>query len=210
MIRNWLKTLCLASYMFSILSFANMQPGSHHYSFLAHGLNLNNYQLCLAKIQDCPLDQQFRNEKCVNRVLKSHHFCNQLRQLAHAINVSASQLSIRVMGPFKILQINFPADGQDQYYILTPTGYLINTLVDPRKLNQALKNEFKDSNFLILNTREPQYQVNANGSHTFTSILRIADTCLACKTIGMATIKFNFNKANRLENIKLEKFEKNN
>lgn len=132
--------------------------------------------------------------------------CLQLKKLSAELKIFASLLTASQIGNLTLLEVRFPADGQKQYYLISRQGYLINTLIDPRSLNGALAKKYKKTDFLILNRDEPGWQIYPDGSQSFNFLLRIADTCLACRTIGWATLYFKFSKTGELNCISLLNF----
>lgn len=66
--------------------------------------------------------------------------------------------------------------------------------------------KYQQASFFIVNWNEPGYSINKDGSHKFTVVLKITEDCLACPTIGWATLGFNFSKEGVLLGIKLDKF----
>lgn len=183
-----------------------LQPTCKKYSFLSGGFNIDNYKTCRALIQKCPTNGVLPETVCVNRVIVNNKVCNQFRSLAKALEMPVSVITVRKKSNYRIVNVTYIADGQHQYYLISPKGCMINTKIDPREIDKALAEKYKDTKFLVVNWRQPIYKKTADGV-TFLVPLRITDTCLACKVIGFATIKYKFDKKGNFLKASLDKFK---
>lgn len=193
------KLLGIALVHFPLLSVA--VPNVTYHSFLMNGFNHVDAVNCTNLINACPSEHHIRDEFCVKNVLNNHPFCKQLQKLSQVLNASASQLSVKQERVFSLVDVSYPADAHHRYYIITPRGYLVDTVIDPRKLNKLLQQKYKSANFLISNEEVPYYESNLDGSHQFSAILKINDTCMACKELGRAKVDFNFDRQGKLSSI---------
>lgn len=193
----------------SVLSFsANAdQPTCQQYSFLKNGFNINDYKICRALIRKCPLDGVLPEKSCVNHVILNNRLCGQFRALSKVLKMPVTVINAKKKNNFTIVNVTYIADGQHQYYLISPTGCMVDTKIDPRKLDNQLNEKYKKTDFMIVNWREPSYQMGTDDSKNFLVPLRITDTCLACKVIGFATIKFKFDKEGNFLGASLDKFK---
>ncbi|WP_298772733.1 hypothetical protein [uncultured Shewanella sp.] len=104
--------------------------------FLKGGFNLTNYQECQPKLAKCPSYQDSNHASCLTNVIKQNPSCQQTGQLADFLGVFASQITLSKFGLFNKVTVFFPGDGGTAYYLISPTGQLLNTL-NPDKLRQS-------------------------------------------------------------------------
>lgn len=201
------KLLTLILILFPLIG--ETKPNIKYHSFLKNGFNNIDGTHCLNLITACPIEHNFPNEICVKNVLNNHPYCDQLQKLSQILKVSASQLTVLPEGFFSLVNVIYPADGQHRYYIITPRGYLVDTVIDPRSLNKYLQQKYKKADFLISNEDTPYYEKELNGNHQFSAILKINESCLACKIIGRAKVDFNFDPQGKLVSIILVGFDDN-
>lgn len=183
------KKIAYLLFLFSALAKADIKSHEHYYSFLSQGFNMNNYQQCNKLIQSCPADI-FPDASCVEKIFQTKNVCQQFRKLTDIIGKTL--ITVKQIASFSLITENFPADGQNNYYILSK-GYLIDTNIDPRELDASLAKKYKKTPFFIVNWGEPQYQNNKKGLQSFMVVLDVTDHCLACPRIALATIEFKFN-----------------
>lgn len=174
--------------------------------FLANGFSLENYQQCKKVIATCPNNGPFPDIDCVNKVTAKHPFCTQLTALSDAIGTEPSLITAESYPPLTVIDRFFPGDGQDQYYIISADGCLIDSFIDPRGLNNAVKRKNKGTPFIITSGGDPTVQRNPDGTQTVKIKLRISDGCVACEIIGWATITLQFDKQGKVVDSSLEKF----
>ncbi|WP_299492670.1 hypothetical protein [uncultured Shewanella sp.] len=106
-----------------------------HPDFLKGGFNLTDYQQCQPQLAQCPSYQNSHHASCLTNTIKQFPSCQQTGQLADFLGVFASQLTLSKFGQFTKVRIYFPGDGGNAYYLISPTGQLLNTL-NPDKLKQ--------------------------------------------------------------------------
>jgi hypothetical protein len=175
------------------------------YPFLKQGFNINHYQQCQKLIQKCPSNGIVADESCVKKISQANSVCKQFNQLAEVVEMPITSITAKKLTNFTVIDKSFSADGQDQYYLISPAGCMLDTQIDPRKLDLVLANQYKNVEFIFVNTKEPQYKVGADNSHNFLLSFEIAKNCLACERIGHFAINFNFDQAGNLHEVSLSK-----
>lgn len=105
-------------------------------SFLANGFDLTAYRACQQQLNHCPAYQQANHVSCIQHALSDHAVCQQTKQLADFLTVSAAQLNVAAFGQFQQLIVCFPGDGQTRYYLIAPNGQLLNT-INPKQLKRS-------------------------------------------------------------------------
>src|SRR3989344_2517442 len=118
---------------------------------LSKAFDFKAYQQCQSLIHQCPKQGPFIDETCATKTAQSHVICQQSMQLSQAVGSSIAQLNITSAAQFQIVEVTFPADGQADYYLLTPQGNLINTIIDLSKIDLKLAEQAKTTHFLIMN-----------------------------------------------------------
>lgn len=184
---------------------ANFIPACKPLPFLNSGFDLKKYKACTTLMNQCPAAGALPSPSCAKEISKEPA-CQQLNKLAQAVNADLNQISTKQDGPFTLVDIYFPADGQNHYYIVTPQHCLIDTVVDLKKLNQKLAQQYPKTAFMTLNWDEPRYRIESDGTHNFYAHLVVTDTCVACKVLGYAKLKFNFAKQGNLIGVHLLEF----
>lgn len=172
--------------------------------------NLINYDKCYGLVKDIMRSTSTYAESAtkISQLFVANRSCDQASQLAKALDTQLiNSIAVKKTAGFYIIDRIFFADGQHNYYILTPSGYLLNTLIDPRKLDSKLAARYQNANLFLANWDTPQYFRNKLQSFIIT--VRATDTCLACKTIGSARIKIDFDDNETLVSIKLLSFDNN-
>lgn len=208
-----LKHVCKFAILFLPLAFpamlrAGIASQCKYPDFLSSGFNINNYNQCYKLISQCPSNGLLRDKTCVDKIVSTIPVCQQFGKLAQERKIPANQISAKQMGNFTIINVTFPADGQNSYYIISPNGCFINTNIDPRKLDKSLNENYQKTNFMIVNWGEPSYQRNTDGTQTIRVTLKITDTCIACPLIGYAVINFDFDDYGKLLNQNLVSFNR--
>lgn len=201
------RILAIVVLFFPALAIAQHYATCNPVPLLQQGFNIDHYQKCTALIRQCPKTGPIVNQSCVNQVTANNAVCNQLKSLADHLKTSVDSLSAKKIANFTIITQLFVADGQEQYFILTPNACLIDTVIDPRKLDNNIAKQYKSNSFLIMNSGVPRYQVNRDGSKTFITLLKVTKGCRACPVIGWATIHSNFTADGSLKDTTLESFK---
>lgn len=158
---------------------------------LEEKLNYNTYQTCMTKLNTCPKDGVGYNENCIKKTANQTASCHQLKKLASYLNVNPDMINIKSQGNMHIINVSFMADGGHSYYLISPTGCLIDTNVDPRYLSNKLKKEYYKKDFFVEAIGEPSY-TTTNGIQRFTANIAAKNQCRACEVIGTATVNFDF------------------
>ncbi|MFN7095565.1 MAG: hypothetical protein ACK4M7_09405 [Burkholderiales bacterium] len=157
------------------------------------GFKVNDYQQCNGLIQQCPKQGHFPARECVSKLLAEKSECKQLNQLAQVLNMPADAITVKpLLAKFMLVKSIFYADGQEHDYIMSPTGLLVDTQIDPRKLDLTLARKYKTAEFMMVNYGEPYALDIKHGQYSFIAPLKITKNCLACAPVGMAKIKFTF------------------
>lgn len=197
------KKVIYLLFLFSVVAKADIKSHEPYYPFLSKGFNIHNYQRCHHLIQSCPVSI-FPDARCLKKVLQTNQVCQQFAKLTDALDNPL--ITVKQIANFSLITENFPADGQNSYYILSK-GYLINTNVDPRELDVNLTKKYKKTSFFIVNVDEPPYQKNKDGSQSFLAKLKITKDCLACTNIAFAIIEFKFNQFDDFIDTQLKSFQ---
>lgn len=120
------------------------------------------------------------------------HDCPDLLALAKALQIDSSLLKLsRVSDIIMLVRKTYLADGQQQYYILLADGRLINTIIDPRKIDPTLNGMYLGDTFIIINDDKPKILVTKNTTKIVVP-LRITRNCLACDLVATASLEFLF------------------
>lgn len=159
---------------------------------LKNGINLSAYEQCISQFVSCPKNGPFLDGKCVQEKVDANSSCKELSELAKQVNASADLITLKNLNGFTSVEVSFPGDGGQQYYILSPSGCLIDTVIDPRDLSPELKQKYANSDF-FLETHSPlNHVVFPNKTNRFTIELQVKKQCRACEVIGLANIAFDF------------------
>ena len=165
-----------------------------------------NTLTCENIIKTCPKKGPYYEENCVAEKIKKEPLCEHLGALADYLSVSPSQLSLLSYPLQQLITVHYPADGQDHYYLLSAQGCLIDTALDPRTLDPAIKKQYANQSWMISNTQAPLLQKLNTGNTLFDIPLNITDHCLACQVIGTAHIGLTFTPAGTLFSSQLLSF----
>ncbi len=206
---SMLRTLVFILCLFPILAYTAPMRCVEH-AFLKNGFSMNDYNQCRALMNKCPASGALPDISCVDKVAAENKVCSQLHQLAQVTNGVLDLIVIEKNDQLLLVDQHFPADGQQHYYIISPKHCIVDTQIDPRDLSQALKNKYQKMELMLVNWEKPVLQTHNDGSQTINSKLKVTDTCLACKIVGYAQLKFDFDKKGVLTKISLEKFSENN
>lgn len=202
MVKGFIVPLFLSFFISLQVNAEDINSISHYYSFLSQGLDINAYQKCRDLLNKCPTDNFLPDQQCTKHILRTERVCTQLDKLTQILTNTPIAKQVKI---FTVLDSYHNGDGQHEYYILSK-GKLFATTIDPRILNKDFAKKYQQASFFIVNWNEPGYSINKDGSHKFTVVLKITEDCLACPTIGWATLGFNFSKEGVLLGIKLDKF----
>lgn len=181
-------------------------PECKDYLFLKRGFYMNDYKICQESLKQCPLNGDMPDLACIDAIAKNNRACHQLDKLSKVINGNPSTLSAVSAGRFAIIDQILPADGQHSFYIISPRGCLVETNIDPRELDRSLLRKYRRKDLMTVNWESPKRHINTDGSQSFTALLKITDTCVACEVIGWAKIRFDFDKKGELIQTELESF----
>jgi hypothetical protein len=204
------KFIYLGAVLFSIFSYQchgeiqemkEVPPYIRQYDFLADGFNIQNYNECRTLIaKSCPAKST--TPDCANALTK-HPVCEQLGKLSQAISASIAQVSVKQQGNVMLVSQLFIADGQYEYYIITQDSQLIDTNIDPFKLDSGLQKRFKNTTILPVHSGEPKSRRLPNKQQVFNVPMKAHDTCLACKIILAYDLQFSFDKDGKFIDVKL-------
>lgn len=178
---------------------------------LATGLNAAKANQCARIMKSCiyPKNSAIPNESCVQHKVSINPSCSQLQGLAEKLETSPALLNLTsAPNGFMLVKKNYPADGQFQNYIVSPTGQIVDTRIDPREYNPVLKMQYPNKDLIISNIEPTQYKGKPNKPMTFTSTVKVSDGCVACTVLGYATTRYVFNKMGTLQAIRLISFSK--
>jgi len=168
---------------------------------------MEDYKQCLALWKNCPQTGAFYDAQCVTTLVEQHGVCRSLGALSKKLDMPPSALSIEKVDKFYVVTKHFFADGQSQYYVLTPQGKLVDTNQDPRLIDPILARKYKGKSLVVLAATPLQYHAGPSGKSVFMIQLRIAEGCVACSTLGTAQVKFTFSARGRRINTELLTFK---
>lgn len=174
--------------------------------FLQGGFRIQDYKQCKQAIEGCPIQGVIPEQSCVKRILNARDECKQFAATADVLKMPASAISAKQFDAFTVIDEIFYADGQHQYYIITPQGCMVNTNIDPRSVDTEFANKYNNMELMTVNSNPPSYQANPDGSHEFIVQLRMTAGCLACQLIGDAAVKYVFPRQSTQYQVSLEKF----
>lgn len=180
---------------------ANDLTGCVYPAGLAPGINMKAYQLCSKQLNTCQKEGAFLNKDCVKKVM-TIQACTQLQKIADHVQISPEMLSLKQYGSYKVVALNYPADGGQGYYIVSPQGCFVNTNIDPRSLDAKLKQKYSNTEFFT-EASAPIYKQHGR----FVSQIQVKKVCRACELIGTAQVLFDFSKSGKQMNASLLKFE---
>ncbi len=173
----------------------------HQYDFLANGLDMQKYNACKTLIdKNCPTKST--PPDCVNKFTKQPA-CEQLGKLSQAISASIAQITVKQQGNIMLVSQSFMADGQYEYYIITHNSQLIDSNIDPFKLDSSLQKKFKNTTLLSVHSGEPKARRLPNKQQILTVSMKAHDTCLACKIVVSYDLQFSFDKEGKFIDVKL-------
>lgn len=192
--RNNLFSLIISSAIFLLLNQVYAIESSSWYTkddALKNGISNTAYNSCKQALNQCPKNSGFYDNKCLNNILSKNPNCSQTKYLLNKFNINYDSLTIEAINNYSIIDHIFLADGQHEYYIISPTGYVVNTKINPLAYNKQLVKKYQ-TNFDVINNFNAPYLVKRTPI-TFATILTAKD-CVACKVILCSTAKFTFSK----------------
>ncbi|HLX52981.1 MAG TPA: hypothetical protein VKR58_03520 [Aquella sp.] len=205
-----MKKFILLNIIFSLFSYSGIaativenseKPYVHEYAFLSDGFNLQNYNSCKTLIEKmCPAKSTTPN--CAN-ALAEKPICSQLNQLSQAIGAQMSSVSVKQQDNTMLVSQSFTADGQYEYYIITSFHQIIDTNIDPFKLNERLRQKYQKISLLPVYNGEPKVQLLQNKQQIYDFSMKGHDTCLACKVVVSYDLRFTFDKDGKFINVQL-------
>ncbi len=204
-----LTALAIISFSSAVFADPEINLGTCSYpDTLSHGIDITAYKQCLAKFNQCPKNGPYLDVKCVKTVLAKDSTCHQLDQLAEQINASADFIQVQKQAGFSIIDVTYPADGGHQYSLLSPSGCLIDTVVDPRDLDSKLKQQYAKNDFYLEAINKPSFTQKPDGTQSFVIEIEAKNQCRACTVFGTAKIAFNFSKEGKWKTTELLSFTK--
>ncbi len=167
---------------------------------------MKNYNQCLAQLRQCPKHGPSYSIRCMANLINNTPSCQALTEIAKQLNTTIDTLRVLPVHGFYLITQQFFADGQQQFFLLTPQEKLINTIIDPRSLDVPLKKKYAKSIWLITNTTTPHYQRLDPHQVAFAVNLKINKNCLACQPFGYVTVLFVFDNHGELLSKELTAF----
>ena len=178
---------------------------------LSTSLNVAKASQCTRILKMCqdPKQGPLPNDVCVQKKVKINPSCDQLQLLASKLETSPALLSVMTASQgFAIVRKSYPADGQFQNYIISSTGQIVDTRMDPRLYSTILKIQYPNKDLIVSNVDPVQSKVSLDKHMIFTTTVKVSDGCLACNILGYATSRFVFKKDGSLQTIRLMSFSK--
>jgi hypothetical protein len=207
-IKSKLKLLALL--LAPALSIAGNASHSVNYAFLKNGFNMQAYQTCNAELQKCPIEHGFPTDACAKKAVKNTSDCKQLNMLTEKLHGILGLVTATAADKFAIITQQFPADGQEEHYIISPLGYLVKTNIDPRSIDASLAQRYKDAEFFTKTDGNVEADMATDGEAHFTVPLRITKACAACEVLGVAKVQFNFTRMGKPMKTRLVSFQEGN
>lgn len=174
--------------------------------FLFTDFKIDDYKKCQELITQCPNKGPFPESSCVEKIIDGTSLCQQAKQLSDRLNMQIPAITALALSNYIIFKVAHLENKQYQYYILSPQGRLINTLIDPRALNRPIARKYHDKSFIIVTQTEPRQKILKNGAQSFIVSIQVQNTCdsnNSCPTIGNALISFSFNARGGFASVKL-------
>lgn len=190
--------------------FADTTPQWYqHHAFLDGGFNVENFNQCRQLVKRCPIpkDHIFPDQDCIDKILGDNNFCQQTKKILNAIDFYYSGLSVEKVGKYVLIDAMSVADAQNNYYIVTESGYLVNTLIDPVAFNTDLSKKCAKKLDIITNFNKPKQITSVKGKDIFTAILSSRE-CVACRTGLCTKVNFIFSKSGEPSELQIKEDEK--
>jgi hypothetical protein len=206
--KSKLKLSILGLLIAPALASADPDKQCVNYAFLKNGFNMQAYQACDAQLKKCPHEHGIPDNACVKKAAEATPDCQQLSKLSKKVDGTLGLLTAEAVAKkFVILTQQYPADGQHNYYIVSPLGYLVKTNIDPRSIDADLKKRYSTEDFYTKTYGDIETKTASNGAPHFTVPLQITKTCSACEVIGLAKVQFNFSSKGKPKKTKLVSFD---
>jgi hypothetical protein len=141
-------------------------------------INMKEFQQCHEKLNQCAMGTPMPTLACVKKAMPKIKACKQTAALAKALRVNPAMLDLKSVKKYSVIKVNYIADGQQQYYLLTPKGKLIDPVADVKTLKQ-----YKGKQVLVAGAGAPTSTSTTKGmSFSFPVVLK--EGCMACRTIA--------------------------
>jgi hypothetical protein len=212
--------LACCSLLFLLCGITLAAPAPHnrnlcqYHASLRGGIHPNNIRQCqrlftrLSHKKRCQFNGVFLNQSCKNALIKQP-VCQQTNALLNAIPwASIKTLSAKSYGNLTLIRATAVADGVTSYAIINPQGCLVNANIDPRTLSHQVDKIDPQQSFIVL-PEKPRYTRYRNQQQVMSFRLKINAPCLACQTVGTATVRFYFAQNGALTGAALRHFSKN-
>lgn len=155
--------------------------------------NLSNYHQCRAHWTHCHKTGPYYSVRCVASTAKTQSSCYQVALLAKQLATSIDALSVKPIDQFFLVTQHFYADGQQHYFILTPQNKLVDPLRFTPAITQKLQAKFGQK-ALYTYLGSPRTRVTSN-ERLFGFKLSAQQGCLACKQLGVVTLRLIFSSS---------------
>ena len=195
--------LLLGLLIFSVSIFAH-----NRLTVIDKPFDITAFTQCKSYIDQCDLTGSVRHAHCVKKTVQRNTVCAQLQKISKRTDVTGDQITAEKMGNLTLLSLHYPADGQVLYQILSSDGYLYDLNIDSRDLDKKLAAQYRDQVFFMIMIEKPRYQKVRLGGQAVIVMQQITQHCLACATIGHATVRFNFDSQGRYLNVQLIRFSR--
>lgn len=186
--------------------FANAGPTCQYHDFLKNGIRQQDYKQCQKLLQQCTEKGLSFDASCVKQTVANNDVCYQLDQIGQLTEGAVPFIVVEPQGRFSLVNQIFPADGKDHYYIVSPEACIVDTQMDPRQFTSFLANKFKKADFLVMNEGKPRVKNHKDGRTSFITILKVTESCMACKVVGWARIEVMFAPNGKMTATKLLSF----
>jgi hypothetical protein len=177
--------------------------------FLKNGLDVATYKRCDAAIDACPQEQSLRLNQCVKKVIKTSD-CKQLKPLVEKIKGALGFVDAEEVDHLALITQRYLADGQSHYYIISPTGCMVDMSTDPRTIDKNLEKRFKKMDLMVTMSEKPTIQSNPNGAQRVSAPITLTKGCKACEVVGKATLQFDFSPKGKLVKTEVVNFVEGN
>lgn len=178
--------------------FANGKNNCGPHNFLFTDFDLEAFSACQTRVKQCPTTGPVPSQDCEKQIYQTDIRCKQSSIIAKKFATPLPYIEALPHSAYVVFKKTFLADGQEQYYILTPAGCLIDTVIDPRKLDSIFSSEHKKETLIIMNDKAPEFQTLPDGTERFVVFLKINRNCKACDEIAKVSVNFDFNKKGKL------------
>lgn len=204
----WIKNRhILFCVLFSFVSFFVHAASDwyQHHDFLDGGFKMDEYNQCRQFIKKCavPKGHLFPDQECIDKILDENQSCQQTQKLLMTIDFYYNGFSAEKVGKYVLIDAMTVADAQNNYYIVTESGYLVNTVIDPTSFQAKFKKKYKKDSDIITNFNQPKQVTSLKGKDIFTTVLS-ARECVACHTNLCIKVDFVFSQSGRPSELLVE------